>query len=66
MGHVTADAFVPFLQSGFPWHAPNIDRTHVKTADDWWAQLAPVLCYALQRVVDITEAQAKALLPKIL
>jgi len=32
----------PHLQSGFPWHTPDVPHTHLRSAEEWWAALAPV------------------------
>ncbi|HUU69417.1 MAG TPA: HAD family hydrolase [Planctomycetota bacterium] len=39
---VTREQIRPFLQSGFPWHDPDLPHTHIMTADDWWENLVPV------------------------
>ena len=36
------EAMRPFLQAGFPWHAPSIPHTDIRSSDEWWARLAPV------------------------
>ena len=40
--HVTADQIHPFLQSGFPWHAPENAHPGI-TPLEWWEDLQPVL-----------------------
>lgn len=37
----TIDAFKPALQSGFPWHSPEI-KYGERTADQWWSDIQPV------------------------
>jgi len=37
----TIDAFKPALQSGFPWHSPEI-KYGERTADQWWEDIQPV------------------------
>lgn len=32
----------PHLQSGFPWHTPDVPHIHLRSAEQWWAALAPV------------------------
>ncbi|MCU0722303.1 MAG: HAD family hydrolase [Planctomycetes bacterium] len=42
---VTGEEIRPFLQTGFPWHAP--DRSHPnQSPDEWWAAVRPVFCHA--------------------
>lgn len=31
------------LQSGFPWHSPDVGHEHISDAESWWAALAPTL-----------------------
>ena len=42
--------FHPFLQTGFPWHAPDMTHTHLCEPDAWWAALNPVFAKALEGV----------------
>jgi len=37
----TIDAFQPALQSGFPWHSPDI-KYGQRTPDQWWSDIQPV------------------------
>jgi putative hydrolase of the HAD superfamily len=39
---VTQGDVRPHLQSGFPWHIPDVPHTHLRSAEQWWAALAPV------------------------
>ncbi len=32
-----------FLATGFPWHTPLIPHTDIRSPDEWWLRLAPVL-----------------------
>lgn len=32
-----------FLQTGFPWHMPAVTHTDIRSPDEWWARLTPVL-----------------------
>jgi putative hydrolase of the HAD superfamily len=44
---VTPEQVRPYLQSGFPWHAP--ENTHPGlTPDEWWADLYPLFARALK------------------
>jgi len=39
---VTRDDLRPYLQSGFPWHTPDIPHPHIRDATAWWQILLPV------------------------
>jgi putative hydrolase of the HAD superfamily len=53
----------PYLQSGFPWHSPEI--THgAKSSERWWADLSPVFERAFSEV-GIGGASAKKLASKV-
>lgn len=48
-GHgVDAAQISPHLRSGFPWHTPETAHTHIRSADEWWNQLAPVFIRAYE------------------
>ena len=50
-GHgVAADALVPFLRDGFPWHAPDVAHPELSTADAWWERVEGILARALAGV----------------
>jgi putative hydrolase of the HAD superfamily len=38
----TRDDVRRHLQSGFPWQTPDVPHTHLRSAEQWWAALAPV------------------------
>lgn len=66
VGAVTAEAFRPWLQTGFPWHAPHVARDPSSAdADEWWNVLAPVLVHALIRGAGIDGHTAAQLLPAV-
>ena len=44
---ITSQQISPYMQSGFPWHAPEILHPEVRTADQWWDALFPVFERAL-------------------
>ena len=44
---ITRQQISPYMQSGFPWHAPDIPHTDIQTADGWWEALYPVFERAL-------------------
>lgn len=46
---VTADQVRPFLQSGFPWHAPENAHPGISPSE-WWEDLHPVLMRAFKGV----------------
>lgn len=50
-GHgIDRRAFHPFLQAGFPWHAPDMSHVDLCEPDAWWAALNPVFAKALEGV----------------
>ncbi len=44
---VTVEQIRPYLQSGFPWQAPDRPHPELSTPDLWWARLEPVFVGAL-------------------
>lgn len=44
---VSAGAVRPFLQSGFPWHAPECAHPGL-SPDEWWEELLPLFARALR------------------
>lgn len=48
--HVTAAQLRPFLQSGFPWHAPHIPHPELQSPAQWWDALDPVFARAFEGV----------------
>jgi putative hydrolase of the HAD superfamily len=32
-----------FLATGFPWHTPLVPHTEIRSPDEWWSRLAPML-----------------------
>lgn len=47
--HATADQVRPYLQSGFPWHAPENPHPGLSPAE-WWEDLEPILARAFKGV----------------
>ena len=47
--HATPDQVRPYLQSGFPWHAPENAHPGI-TPNDWWEDLQPVLMRAFKGI----------------
>ncbi len=39
---VRRDDLRPHLQSGFPWHNPEVSHTDIRDATTWWQRLMPV------------------------
>jgi putative hydrolase of the HAD superfamily len=38
-GHtITREQIRPFLSSGFPWHSPEVDHSHISSTDAWWQE----------------------------
>ena len=56
----TPELIRPHLQSGFPWHTPDVVRAPC-AADEWWRQLLPVLTSAVQRATGVDELEARRL-----
>ncbi len=53
----------PYLQSGFPWHTPDVTHPHLTTADAWWDGLFPVLesaCLAVGASHDVAAQASRA------
>lgn len=57
--------FRPFLQSGFPWHSPDVTRAPGRDADAWWGDLSPLLVNALAHGAQLDASRASALLPAV-
>lgn len=51
----------PYLQSGFPWHRPDVIRTP-GTADQWWSDLLPILATAVQAATGLDPGEARRLI----
>ena len=56
---VTAAQIEPYLQSGFPWHAPEILHSDL-SADEWWTEMLVVFGRAF-RSVGVDSAVARNL-----
>mgnify|MGYP001766175485 CR=1 FL=1 len=46
---VDSKEFAPFLQTGFPWHDWRKPHMHIKTADQWWEEMLPLLEKAFEQ-----------------
>jgi putative hydrolase of the HAD superfamily len=57
---LTADRLQPHLQTGFPWHTPEVVRDP-GSAEQWWSHLFTVLTRAVQRASDVDDAEAHRL-----
>ncbi len=57
--------FLPHLQSGFPWHCPEISHTDIVSAEAWWLQLSPVIAGALVKGAGVSAGQAERLVPVV-
>lgn len=57
---VTPDRLRPHLQSGFPWHTPEVVRGP-GSEDAWWAALLPVFATAFCRGAGLQEGEARQL-----
>jgi putative hydrolase of the HAD superfamily len=54
------DRLRPHLQSGFPWHTPDVVRAPC-SADEWWSSLLPVLATAVERASGVAASEARRL-----
>ena len=57
---LTVDRLRPHLQSGFPWHTPEVVREPC-SAEQWWGELLPVLARAVQRASGVDDFEARRL-----
>jgi len=44
------EAIRPHVQSGFPWHTPEVSHTHITSADAWWESLRPLFTKTFQSI----------------
>ena len=50
-GHdVSADALIPYLREGFPWHRPDQPHLDLCTPEAWWEAVGLVLARAYEAV----------------
>jgi putative hydrolase of the HAD superfamily len=50
-GHrVTAEALIPYLRDGFPWHRPDVPHPELCTPEAWWEEVGPLLARAYEGV----------------
>lgn len=56
---ISAEQVRPFLQSGFPWHAPECAHFDL-SPDEWWEELCPLFMRAF-RGVGLPSDQARTL-----
>lgn len=45
-----ADAFIPSLRDGFPWHRPDVAHLDLCETEVWWTQVLPLLARAYEDV----------------
>jgi putative hydrolase of the HAD superfamily len=62
---VAREDFLPHLQSGFPWHSPELPHPHITSAQDWWQHLSPVIAGALVKGTGMPARQAEKLVPVV-
>jgi len=60
---VTPEQIRPYLQSGFPWHAPENDHPGL-SADEWWEDLSTVFIRAF-RAAGLKNNDAFTLAPRV-
>ncbi len=61
--NVKPEQIRPYLQSGFPWHAPECAHENL-SADDWWQDLMPVFMRAF-RSIGVEQHHARMLAEKV-
>ena len=61
----TREVLRPYLQSGFPWHTPDVVRHAGEPSDAWWQRLEHVFCSAFERAVPVPNAQARELARRV-
>ena len=61
---VTADCLRPYLQTGFPWHSPDVVRSPA-SAEQWWEELLPVLARAFHLGAGLHEPEARRLAKRV-
>lgn len=44
----TEDRIRVGLQHGFPWQAPDVEHVEIRSADQWWERVTPVLIHAYE------------------
>jgi putative hydrolase of the HAD superfamily len=59
------DDIRPFLQSGYPWHAPDIARPPGQAPDAWWESLTPIFAKALVSLLGLDPAESVRLARRV-
>jgi len=57
---ITPARLRPHLQSGFPWHTPDVVRTPC-SADEWWSDLLTTIAIAVQAATGLDMGEARRL-----
>jgi putative hydrolase of the HAD superfamily len=57
---MTPERLRPYLQNGFPWHAPDVVRTPCPS-DQWWSDLLAMLARAVQSAGGCDAIEARRL-----
>jgi putative hydrolase of the HAD superfamily len=55
------EQFIPQLQTGFPWHSPQLAHLKIETADAWWSTMNSVFETAFRVGGGFTVAESVAL-----
>jgi len=58
---VNREAVRPFVNAGFPWHAPEVVRAANQPADAWWHHLEPIFARAFRQVGQVDDDRATRL-----
>lgn len=62
---IDREAVRPFLNTGFPWHDPDIIRPAGLAPDKWWRKLEPVLARAFERGAQVGSDRATELAKQV-
>ncbi|HTV40788.1 MAG TPA: HAD-IA family hydrolase [Candidatus Sulfotelmatobacter sp.] len=58
---IDREAVRPFMNTGFPWHEPDVIRPAGQAPDEWWRRLEPVLARAFECGAQVGSERAKEL-----
>ncbi|WP_058302157.1 HAD family hydrolase [Gorillibacterium timonense] len=57
---ITLEDIGAFLRSGFPWHEPDVEHTHLHTSERWWAPIRGLFQRGYQKL-GYSESQSEQL-----
>lgn len=50
LSHIGSAHLVPYLQTGFPWHSPEVTHQHLSSPEAWWAAMERIFVAAYTAV----------------